>query len=201
MSNLAESVAASPYADARPLRVVAVNGSPSFPSKTHALVSEVLFQLGQKVNLSSQVVSVAELVPFFSEPHSDPGSPLALALNSIAEADLVIAASPIYKGSYTGLFKHVFDLLSPSALANKPVLLIATGGSERHTLALEHQFRPLFGFFQADTLPLAVYGHDSEFQNYEVTGEGLLSRITRAVERTIPFVSPAAREASLQPVI
>lgn len=183
------------------LKVVAVNGSPSFPSKTNALVEEIIGRLGDQVAVEANIINVADLVPFFSASFADPSSPVGVALAQIAEADLLIAASPIYKGSYTGLFKHVFDVLAPSALADKPVLLVATGGSERHTLALEHQFRPLFGFFQADTLPLAIYGHDSEFENYQVTGEGLRSRIDRAVARALPFVSANAREASLHPVI
>ena len=132
----------------RPLRIVAVNGSPSFPSKTHALITEMVSKFSDRLEVEVEIISVGELVPFFAATYSDPGSPVSAALAAIGEADLVIAASPIYKGSYTGLFKHVFDLLTPAALANKPVLLAATGGSERHTLALEHQFRPLFGFFQ-----------------------------------------------------
>lgn len=184
-----------------PLKVVAVNGSPSFPSKTAALVTEIVERLGRRVPLTSTVLNVGELVPFFGDTYGDPDSPIAHALAEIAGADLVIAASPIYKGSYTGLFKHVFDLLAPSALTNTPVLLVATGGSERHTLALEHQFRPLFGFFQADTLPLAIYGHDSEFTNYVVTGEGLDGRIDKAVARALPFLSAEWREESLHPVI
>lgn len=193
------------YQEARPsgdvLKVVAVNGSPSFPSKTNALVEEIIARLGAAVPVEATIINVGDLVPFFSVSSADPSSPVGIALNQIAEADLLIAASPIYKGSYTGLFKHVFDVLTPSALADKPVLLAATGGSERHTLALEHQFRPLFGFFQADTLPLAIYGHDSEFANYQVVGEGLSERIDRAVARALPFVSAEAREASLHPVI
>ena len=183
------------------LNVVVLNGSPSFPSKTAALGQEIVTRLAAHVPVAASTVNVAELVPFFGDTYGDPRSPVAAALETIAAADLLIAASPIYKGSYTGLFKHVVDLLSPSALLGKPVLLVATGGSERHTLALEHQFRPLFGFFQADTLPVTIYGHDSEFTDYQVTGEGLDSRIDKAIARALPFLSADAREATLLPVI
>lgn len=185
----------------RVIKIVTVNGSPSFPSKTAALIQEVLDRLQTNLRFTVTTVSVGDLVPFFASTYADPASPVATALTAIADADFVIAASPIYKGTYTGLFKHVFDLLPPSALADKPVLLIATGGSERHTLALEHSFRPLFGFFQAETLPLGIYGHDQEFENYQVISPQLTDRIDRAVARALPFLSAQRREESLHPVI
>ncbi|WP_258726692.1 NAD(P)H-dependent oxidoreductase [Cellulomonas sp. NS3] len=184
-----------------PLKVVAVNGSPSVPSKTAALVAEIVERLGRHLPLDATTLHVTDLVPFFTDTYGDPGSPIARSLAEIAAADLVVAASPIYKGSYTGLFKHVFDLLAPTALAGTPVLLVATGGSERHTLALEHQFRPLFGFFQAETLPLAIYAHDSEFTSYQVTGAELDSRIDKALARALPFLSERRRDESLVPSI
>lgn len=183
------------------IRVVAVNGSATVPSKTAALISEILARLSDLVPIEAVIIDARSLVPHFADAYGDPDSPLAGALAQIAGADLLIAASPIYKGSYSGLFKHVFDLLDPGALTDTPVLLVATGGSERHTLALEHQFRPLFGFFQADTLPLAIYGHDSEFTSYRVTGEGLGARIDKALARALPFLSVDRRAESIFPVI
>ena len=72
---------------------------------------------------------------------------------AIEAADLLIVASPVYKGSYTGLFKHLFDFVGYEALIGKPTLLLATGGSERHALVIDHQLRTLFGFFRAATVP------------------------------------------------
>ena len=72
-------------------------------------------------------------------------------------------ASPVYRASFTGLFKHLFDFVGQYALFDKPGLLAATGGTDRHALIIEHQFRPLFAFFQALTLPIGVYAKDSDF--------------------------------------
>lgn len=72
----------------------------------------------------------------------------------MARARLV--GSPVYKGAYTGLFKHLFDLVAPAALKGKPVAIGATGGGARHALVVEHAFRPLFGFFGALALPTAI---------------------------------------------
>ncbi|MFD1810195.1 NAD(P)H-dependent oxidoreductase [Gemmobacter lanyuensis] len=85
------------------------------------------------------------------------------ALEVILSADALVVASPVYKGSYTGLFKHLIDLIDPAALQGKPVLLAATGGGDRHALVIEHQLRPLFGFFEAQTLPTGVYAADRDF--------------------------------------
>ncbi|MGO4844013.1 NAD(P)H-dependent oxidoreductase, partial [Rhizobiaceae sp. 2RAB30] len=76
-------------------------------------------------------------------------------------------------------FKHFFDLLDPSALKGKPVLLTATGGGERHALIVEHQLRPLFGFFEAATLPTAVYATDRDFSDGVLVSAAIRERAER----------------------
>ena len=63
-------------------------------------------------------------------------------MRQIESADALIVATPVYRGSYTGLFKHLFDLVDHEALIGTPVLLAATGGSDRHSLVIDHQFGP-----------------------------------------------------------
>ena len=93
-----------------------------------------------------------------------------------------MVGSPTYKGSYTGLFKHFFDLVDPSALRGKPILLTATGGGERHALIVEHQLRPLFGFFEAFALPTAIYATDKDFRDGVLHTEAILKRASQAVD-------------------
>lgn len=104
----------------------------------------------------------------------------AAAVRAIERADLVIAATPVYKGSYTGLFKHLFDLVDPNALVGRPVLLAANGGSDRHALVVDHQLRPLFAFFRALTVPSAVYAAEADFDGYLLRSDGLRARIAEA---------------------
>ena len=66
-------------------------------------------------------------------------------VEAIEQADGLVIGCPVFQGSYPGLFKHVFDLIEPSVLRNRPVLLTAVGGGLRHSLVVEHQLRPLFG--------------------------------------------------------
>ena len=70
------------------------------------------------------------------------------------------------KGSQTGLFKHLFDLVAPDALVGRQVLLAATAGSDRHALVVDHQLRPLFGVFRALTVRTSVYASDADFDGH-----------------------------------
>src|SRR5690606_10239807 len=113
-------------------------------------------------------------------------------LVAIERADLLIVGSPVYRASFTGLFKHLFDFVGQYDLVGKPVLLAATGGGERHALMIEHQLRPLFAFFQALTLPLGVYASNGDFDGYRVNSDVLSARIALAADRALPLVGYAA---------
>ncbi len=115
------------------------------------------------------------------------------ALVDIETADLLVVASPVYRASFTGLFKHLFDFVGQYALVGQPVLVAATGGGERHALIIEHQLRPLFGFFQSLTLPLGVYASASDFDGDSLRAGGSIhQRIDQAVTRGLPLVEQAA---------
>ena len=107
----------------------------------------------------------------------------------------MIVGTPVYKGAYTGLFKHLIDFIDPGRLAGKPVALTATGGGLRHALMVEHTLRPLFGFFATLTVPTAVYASEADFTassdgvGHIVTDAGILGRLAGAAEelsRLIP---------------
>ncbi|MCU1440594.1 MAG: msuE [Rhodoglobus sp.] len=174
----------------RPLRVVAVSGSLQSPSRTTALLVALLDALSQEREIEQHLIELADLGPLLAGAiRRDQLPPSAEnELRAIEEADLLVVASPVYRASFTGLFKHLFDFVGQYALVDKPVLLAATGGSDRHALIVEHQIRPLFGFFQALTLPIGVYAKDSEFTDYQVSDPGLRDRIDKAVHRALPLL-------------
>ncbi|WP_205856947.1 NAD(P)H-dependent oxidoreductase, partial [Phytoactinopolyspora endophytica] len=87
----------------------------------------------------------------------------------------------VFRGSYTGIFKHYFDLIDQYALANKPVFLIATGGGDHHALVLEHAMRPLFGFFQSMTFPVAVFASSGDFDGTTLLNPRIYGRIEMAI--------------------
>ncbi|MEN9892242.1 MAG: hypothetical protein RLY78_2537 [Pseudomonadota bacterium] len=120
---------------------------------------------------------------------SEPGPAWRDAIQAIARADLVIVASPVYKGSYTGLFKQLFDLVPPDALLERPVLLAANGGSDRHALVVDEQLRPLFAFFRAWTLPSAVYAAEADYAaDLTLRSEGLRQRVAEAARQGAEFL-------------
>ena len=92
-----------------------------------------------------------------------PSSQLRATIDAVASADGLIAVSPIFNASYSGLFKLFFDVLQRDALAGKPVLLGATGGTARHSLALDHALRPLFAYPGAALVPTAVYAATADW--------------------------------------
>lgn len=181
------------------LKVVAVSGSVQRPSRTLVLVKALLAQLEQALPVEVRLIELAEVGPQFAGVLKREQLPQALRddLLAIENADLLIAASPIYRASYTGLFKHLFDFVDHQALEGVPVLLAATGGSDRHALAIDHQLRPLFAFFQAQTLPVGVYGAETDFDNYSIASPALHERIALAVERALPSLALRAHPARL----
>ena len=184
----------------KPLQVVAVSGSLHAPSKTTALVNEILAALSREVPISAHLIEVNDIGPQFAGTLCRDQLPASVEaeLLRIESADVLVVASPVYRASFTGLFKHLFDFVDQYALVDTPVLLAATGGSDRHALIIEHQFRPLFGFFQALTLPLGVYANDSDFTGYRVSSLRLHERIDQAVARALPLIRAGVAET--QPI-
>jgi FMN reductase len=121
-----------------------------------------------------------------------PSPALARALAIVTEADGVIAVSPVFNASYSGLFKSFMDLLEPAALTARPVLVAATGGSERHSLVLDHALRPLFSYLHALVLPTGVYAARADWAG---DAGALAGRIDRAGEELAAAVTAAPARA------
>ncbi|WP_019630550.1 CE1759 family FMN reductase [Actinomadura atramentaria] len=92
-----------------------------------------------------------------------PGGALRSAVETVTGADGIVAVTPIYNGSYNGLFKMFFDVLDAGALEGRPVLLGATGGTARHSLALDFALRPLLAYLRASVVPTAVFAATADF--------------------------------------
>jgi FMN reductase len=172
------------------LKVVAVSGSLQRPSRTLVVVERVLAALGDAVPLDTHLVELGQIAPSLAGAVKRAHVPADIEahLRAIETADLLVVASPVYRASYTGLFKHLFDLVHHEALFDVPVLLAATGGSERHALVIDHQLRPLFSFFQARTLPIGVYASEADFDGYAIDNPILDERIALAVTRALPWL-------------
>ena len=184
----------SHYQQPRPLKVIAVSGGLNTPSKTESLLDAILNELQNALAIDVHYIKLSEIGTGLGGVISRNDLPASVqqALSAIETADVLIVGTPVYRASFTGLFKHLFDFVDQFALVDVPVLLAASGGSDRHALVLEHQLRPLFSFFQAQTLPIGVYATDQDFTNYQVSSSALLERIKLAATRALPVFQYAA---------
>lgn len=183
----------------RVLKTVIVNGSLGKPSRTRSLLDALHAQLAvqlaehtaQPYSLQVRNIDLLDLVPQIGAALSK--DTLAAngreALQAIEEADFLIVGSPVFRASLPGLLKHLFDLVDQHALHGTPVLLAATGGSQRHSLVLDHQLRPLFGFFSALTLPIGVYATPEDIQDGVVVSDALRKHIALAVKLAVPVLA------------
>jgi len=141
-----------------------------------------------------------------------PSPRLQAALDAVLAADGLIAVTPIFSASYSGLFKLFFDLVERDGFAGKPVLIAATGGTARHSLALEHAMRPLFAYLNAAVVATAVYAATEDWGRSGAAAEdSLVERIDRAAlelsvamsvrgsaARKDPFADPVPFDQLLQ---
>lgn len=167
--------------------LVVVSGGLNHPSSTSMLAerlaaaTEAALQ-EQGVSVTRQVIDLRDyahdltdnLLTFFASES------LQNAKDAVAAADGLIAVTPIFSGSYNGLFKTFFDLLDPGSLEGHPTLLGATAGTARHSLALEHAMRPLFTYLKAATVSTAVFAASEDWGSGGTLEGGLDSRIERA---------------------
>jgi FMN reductase len=179
------------------LRLVGFSGTLSRPSKTKALVDLALARAQASFGGSTESFDLGDLHPHLGQAEKLDDLPPAArrVVDTILGADALVLASPVYKGSYTGLFKHLFDLIDPEALRARPVLLAATGGGDKHALVIEHQLRPLLAFFEAASLPTGIYAGPADFTGGEPTARVLLDRIDRAVAQFAPWFGALTRSA------
>lgn len=182
------------------LRAVVVNGSPSRPSKTMGLVQVILDTLGASLPVETSRIDVYRLGPGFTGSIDRDEAPeeVQAKLRLAEDADLLIAAVPVYRGSYPGMFKHFFDLVDQYALANKPVLLAATGGGDHHALVLEHALRPLFGFFQALTIPVAFFASAGDFDGTTLLNPRVHGRIEMGLTDVVDLLKTRATGPSVR---
>jgi FMN reductase len=174
--------------------IVVITAGISQPSATRLLadrlVAAIRGALGEVTELSVEVVELREYARDLANNvvAGFPSRRLAAVINRVTSADGLIAVTPIYTGSYSGLFKMFVDVLDPEALEGKPVLIAATAGSARHALALEHAMRPVFSYLRTVVVPTAVFAATEDW----ATGGDLGDRIDRAAEELARLLSPAA---------
>jgi FMN reductase len=124
---------------------------------------------------------------------------LQAAVDTVVGADGIIAVTPVFSASYSGLFKTFVDVLDKDALTGRPVLIGATAGTARHSLILEHAMRPLFAYLRATVAPTAVFAASEDWAGGDGTSRGLAERIERAAGELADLVAGRPPAAPVDP--
>jgi FMN reductase len=197
MSETVDIHAVSGGAKQKPLRVVVISGGTSNPSSTRMLAEQMtsrLLRLASErgVVLRIKVIELrdlaSELAPAFVAQHIGPR--LSEAIDALAKADAVIAATPIYKAGLSGLFKSFIDVLDNDLLIAKPVALLATAGTARHALVVDAQMRSLFAFMRTITIPTSLFAASEDWGSHEL-GE----RVARAAHVLLTLTESGVGDA------
>ena len=164
-------------------RIVVVTAGLTVPSSTRLLADQIAEATSTQVTARGESVElefvelreVAGELATFMVTGGIPTPRLTDLKARIAAADGLIAVSPVFNASYSGLFKMFFDAVDPDALTGTPVLVAATAGSARHSLVLDFAMRPLFTYLRAVVIPTGVFAATEDFGSH-----GLSDRIQRA---------------------
>lgn len=172
-------------------RIVVISAGLSQPSSTRLLADQLADATrsavgGRGESLDVEFVELRELAVEMAQAMVSGNIPtpgLEAVRRQLAKADGLIAVTPIFTASYSGLFKMFFDLLDKDSLSGMPVLIAATAGTPRHSLMLEHALRPLLAYLRAVVVPTAVFAATEDFGADE-----LESRVHRAAAELAALV-------------
>ncbi|MGM1016007.1 MAG: FMN reductase [Actinomycetota bacterium] len=151
-------------------RIAVVSAGLSNPSSTRMLADRLAAETvrllaEQEIEATVDVIELRDhahditnnLLTGFAPPALD------TAINTVVSSDALIAVTPIFSTSYSGLFKSFIDVLAPDSLTGKPVLIGANAGTPRHSLAIDYAIRPLFAYLHADAMSTGVFAASSDW--------------------------------------
>ncbi len=173
-----------------PVRLVVVNAGVSDPSSTRMLVDRIAQKSLDRLSAAGLTtsLSIIDLAPLAVDIAKAivagfPSDKVQSAIDTLAGADAVIAATPVYKAGMSGLFKSFIDLIDNDLLIAKPMVLAATAGTSRHAMVADEQMRPLFAFLRALPVPTSIFAAPEDWSSPE-----LGTRIDRAATELTQFV-------------
>jgi len=171
------------------MRLLCFSGNLSRPSRTRTLVEAIASHFSQDDGWRTDVYDLIDVGHGLGSSTSrENASPEHLRIwDAVRDCDALVVASPVYKASYGGLLKHFFDLLEMDILAGKPVLLAATGKAPQHALMIDHQFRPLFAFFRALSIPTSIFAVDADFASPNELTNGMKEKVRLAADELNRF--------------
>lgn len=177
--------------------LVVLQAGMSTPSTTQMVADRLASAVVERNPLIEvKIISIVDLVGDVATMFSTGVHTRALseALSAVAAADAVIAATPTFSASYAGHFKMFIDALDKKALIDTPVVLVATAGTARHSLVIDHALRPLFSFLRARIMPTGVFVATDDFG----LETDLDARITRAADELVDAMATAQKKTDTE---
>ncbi|MBX4922345.1 FMN reductase [Rhizobium bangladeshense] len=175
------------------------------PSSTRLLSEQIAAAVSRKgaedgLNFEAQFIEVRDVAHDLVNNllTGFPSRGLEEQLERVTKADALIVVTPIFTGSFSGLFKMFFDVIGPEQLVDIPVLLGATGGTARHSLALEHAMHPMFAYMRATTVPTSIYAAPEDWGGTSAS-RSISSRIERGAKELSLEVSRRPPKKSIDP--
>ncbi len=192
-------------------RIAVISSGLSQPSSTRLLADRLAEATvraleGRGIAATVEVTELREIAKDVTNNlvTSFPSPTLEQAIERVTTADGLIAVTPIFTTSYSGLFKSFIDVLDPASLTDMPVLLGATGGSERHSLAIDYAMRPLFTYLHARPVSTGVFAASSDWGHADGGPEaadaarGLHERIERAGAEFADAIAASNRDTRVR---
>ncbi|MEY9718056.1 FMN reductase [Sinorhizobium fredii] len=181
------------------MKILGLSGNVKRPSRTASLVDVLTSAVESRFGGVKSIIDLTDAAPvLFRALRADQlDSAGREIIDAVETADVLVVGSPVYRASYTGALKHLFDLVDYRALTGRPVLLAATGGSPLHALMIEHQLRPLFGFFNALSIPTSIYAVETDFTDYRLTNPAVFERVDRAIADLARLLPASPQKALL----
>jgi FMN reductase len=172
------------------LSVVGVSGSPSATSKSRVLVEYALARLAER-GAVTRLVDLSSL-PADALLGRGAAPDVTAALEAATRARILVAGTPVYRATYSGLLKLFFDLLPQDCLVGKVGVPIVTGHGAAHALSLDHGMRPLFASLGATVVANGVYATSDQFQDGKPHAK-LLQAVERAANEALALAGASSR--------
>lgn len=170
------------------MSILLLDGSPSDPSRSAALLDAVAQRLGGRGPLIERLrIRGLPAQPLLLADASNKA--IRAAIDLVLDVSAVVIATPVYKAAYSGLLKVFLDLLPQTALRSKAVLPLATGGSPHHMLALDYALRPVLQSLSARQVLPGIYATESQVtlmpEGGHHVGADVASRLDDAVANLV----------------
>ena len=168
-------------------RIIVLSAGLGVPSSSRLLADQLAASAERQLSAAGYQVAVevielrdlaVDIANNFVTGYAGPR--LAEVIAAVEASDGVIAVTPVFSASYSGLFKSFIDVLDPKSLEGKAVLLGATGGTDRHQMVLDYAMRPLFSYLRTRMTPTGVFAGPQDGGNTDDGGSPLSVRIDRA---------------------